>query len=124
MDSYPEIPILEKPSGTVSSMTNFRWLPIKVETKFLPVAPNLTILEPSIELFNIPFTVRHGEDYVFVESPQWPSLRTYGKTAQEAIKNMLVVIRDVTQEYIFVAESELADDAIAFRRFLIQKLFS
>ena len=85
---------------------------------------NQTVLQPTIELFNIPFSIRHGNDYVFVESMQWPSLTTYGKTAQEAIANMVELLRDVVGEYVFVPESELTEDAIEFRKFLIRKLLA
>lgn len=81
-----------------------------------------TFLQPGIEIFNIPFEIRQGEQYVFVESPQWPSLKSYGVSVKEAIDNILSVIKDVANEYIFVDESELASDAVEFRRFLIRKL--
>lgn len=83
-----------------------------------------TFLQPSIELFNIPFDIRQENEYVFVESPQWPSLKSYGKNAVEAIENMFFVIREVANEYVFADQSELAADAIEFRRFLIQKLLA
>ena len=121
MDSNYEVALLEKPSTTVKSMRKVSWLPASALVR--QEIAHRTFLNPQIELFNIPFYVRHGDEFVYVESPQWPSLQSYGKTAQEAILNMLDLIRNVIQEYVFVPESQLADDAIEFRNFLMQKLF-
>ena len=80
--------------------------------------------EPTIELFNIAFHIRRSGEHIIVESPQWDSLRTHGKTTREAIDSMLGLIRDVIEEYVFIPESELTLDAIEFRNFLIRRLFT
>ncbi|MBI3365896.1 MAG: hypothetical protein HY033_13440 [Ignavibacteriae bacterium] len=82
-----------------------------------------TILEPSIEIMGIPFNIRHTEERVFLESLQWPSLSAYGQTIREAMSNMLALIWVSIEEYVFVPQSELAQDAIEFRNFLIRKIF-
>jgi hypothetical protein len=116
----------QKPSAAISSMRPVLWqsqrISVSLKPNFEKTVKNKTVLQPGIELFNIAFNVRQGDEYVFVESPQWHSLQSYGKTAREAIENMLAMIRDLVQEYIFVGEAELSGDAIEFRKFLIQKL--
>jgi hypothetical protein len=112
-----------EPKATVMNLNSFSWEPQETEVH-LPVTMTLTPLQLGIELFNIPFDIRQGREFVFLESPQWPSLRTHGKNVAEAIDNMLSVIQEITQEYIFAEEASLAADAIAFRRFLIQKLLA
>jgi len=70
------------------------------------------------------FNIRHGQEFVFVESPQWPSLKTFGKTSQEAIINMLKLITNALEEFVFCSEEELSDDAREFRKFLIGKVLA
>ena len=126
MNNDFDLEMLEEPTATIQMIrpvsptfppAHFEWQ-LKSQT-----VVKTTLLEPSIELLNIPFIIRHGDDHVFLESPQWDSLRTHGNTVREAISNMLELIRDVIEEYIFVDTSELTQDAIEFRNFLIQKLF-
>jgi len=83
-----------------------------------------TSMQPSIELLNIPFYVRRGEDAVFIESLQWPSLRTFGETFEDAVSSMMELIQDVLDEFVFSHESELAPNAIEFRAYLIETIFS
>jgi hypothetical protein len=120
-DSY-EVAVLEEPTAAIGQMRLVSAQPAKIEFKWTVL--NQTVLEPNIELFNIAFNIQHSDEHVFVVSPQWPSLRTYGKTAREAIADMVALIRHVTREYVFVPESELAEDAIEFRKFLMQRLFA
>ncbi|MGO9480930.1 MAG: hypothetical protein ACLP05_03995 [Candidatus Kryptoniota bacterium] len=83
-----------------------------------------TYIDPTIELLGIPFKVRHGEKYVFIESLRWPSLQTFGETTQEAIQNMRKLIKDVVEEFVLASDDELAEDAIEFKQYLIKKMIS
>ena len=112
---------LEEPTIVAGDIRKVSWHS-EEKVQIRQVLQHLTFLQPTIELFNISFNLRQDDEYVYLESPQWPSLQSYGRTVQEAISDMLGLIRSVIQEYVLVPESELASDAIEFRRFLIQKL--
>jgi hypothetical protein len=120
VNEYDVMMMLE-PKASDMSLRKFSCRPQEIDIRF-PVVIKTTLPPLEIELFNIPFDIRQGKEYLFLESRQWPSLKTHGKDAAEAITNMLSVIQEVTQEYVFVEESKLSDDALGFRRFLIQKL--
>lgn len=84
--------------------------------------PTSTMVSPIVELFGIPFRIRYGEKHVFMESPRWPSLQTFGQSAEEAIKDMMHLLKDAVEEFVLAPDEELADDAIEFKQYLIKKM--
>src|SRR2546425_8133749 len=59
-----------------------------------------TYFNPSVEIFNIAFNIRHGKENVFIESPQWPSLKAFGKTSEDAIQGMFKLLINVIEEFV------------------------
>ncbi len=96
------------------SRSIFSAQPLRVE--------NRTILEPEIQVLNIPFRVTGEEEGVFLENHEWPILTAAGASFPEALENLRSLLATVIKEYVFVSEEELAEDAIRFRRYLVGKL--
>lgn len=92
--------------------------------KAILIEVSSTQIRHTIELMGIPFAVRYGEENVFLESAQWPSLQTFGKSTHEAIQNMMSLLKDVIEEFVFASDSELAEDAIEFKQYLVKKTIS
>jgi len=111
------------PKATEMTLRQVAWRPQAIAIPY-PLIIKTTPPPLEIELCNITFAIRQGEERVLLESPQWPSLRAHGENAADAISNMLSVIQEVAQEYVFAEESTLTNDALGFRRFLIQKLLA
>jgi hypothetical protein len=107
--------LLHKPDpGPVPKM---RWISLpRTQIK------NITILDPSVRMFNIPFEVNREGDAILLENHNWPILTVSGNSFDEALENLGGLLKTIVREYVFVPESELAEDAVQFRRYLINKL--
>lgn len=120
MDNIYDVDLLKRPT-TSSSVNKVRqWNFTGVEYHRLDIKQSA--IQPTIELFHIPFRMKISGEYILIESPEWPSLQSFGKTKSEAISSMIDTIINVGREYIFTPEHELTEDAIEFRKFLIRKL--
>ncbi len=86
------------------------------------IVSSSTFVNPTIELFGIPLRVRRDNGNVFIESPRWPSLQVFGENTQEAIESMMGLLKDVIEEYVLAPDSELSEDAIEFKQYLIRKM--
>jgi hypothetical protein len=130
MDEYSMTDVSkENRTATVSTMIPIEWrhpLPANyvIERRDPVHLVNLTALDYSIEILNIPFIVRREKESVIVENPRWVSLRTHGGTMRDAVNEMLELIQEMVKEYVLASENELTQDAIEFRRYLIQKMFA
>jgi hypothetical protein len=82
-----------------------------------------TLINPTIELFNMRFNVRREAEGIYITSEQWPSLSAFGNSFQEAFSNLVSILNDCVREYVMVPEDQLSEDALDFRNLLISKLF-
>lgn len=78
-----------------------------------------TLLPPRIEMFGIPLMIHARGEVVEIESPQWPTLRAIGSSTKEAIESVRSLIRDDIEEFVRSDSSELSQDAVEYRDFLI-----
>ncbi|MEK6649707.1 MAG: hypothetical protein AABY75_01905 [Bacteroidota bacterium] len=126
MGNLTDVAQLEPPRAAVDTMTRFRseFVGLPSYRVMRQAVRHQTLVPPSVELLNIPFNIREEGELVHLVSPQWPSLQTFGRTAQEAIDEMLGLVRNVVEEYVLVPESELSEDALEFRRYLIQRMLA
>ncbi len=88
-----------------------------------PTIQQLTIVAPSVELFNIEFRVHSDGTYYHLVSDQWPILTVFGSTFKEAVQELQALLKDLIQEYVMIPIKKLAPESIAFRNFLLSKLF-
>lgn len=82
-----------------------------------------SVISPKIELFNISFSVRSDGESVLIESEQWASLCSSGRNFEEAVSQMIGLLRNTIREYVMESEENLSDDAKDFRNFLVARLF-
>lgn len=80
-------------------------------------------IEPTyVELYGIPFRVRHEGGYYFLECDKWPILSAFGESLIEAVGGLNHALQDVLDNYVFADAETLSADAIEFRNYLISKL--
>jgi hypothetical protein len=133
MTGYDHVLVDESPYGPSLETVDVRRVVSEAEVATIPEnykhgtdkkILHRTFLNPSVQLFNITFLVRKEGQHVYLQSDRWPILSAFGETFQEAVSNLIALMKDVVLEYVMVPEETLAVDAREFRNFLIGSLFS
>lgn len=115
---------VEQPRKVQFRLVQVSNAPGSFSEKYQATVRHRVFLPPRLEVLNIPFLVRRDESgFVHLESDQWPSLSAFGEDVGEAVSNLVSLLKDAINEFVFVREEDLAEDAIEFRNFLISKLF-
>ena len=80
------------------------------------------IFAPIVLIEGIQFMVSEKAGLFTLSNPQWPSLTTSGSTLKEAISNAAELVQEVKVNYIYEQDSNLTEDGVEFRKFVINSV--